>query len=782
MASKNTPPKKKTKRQAARKSKNSPSLKSKIVKLTIQLSLIFTCLLVFWMIYLNAVVRDRFEGRRFQIPARVYSEAQELYVGAPVRQSSLVSLLQQLGYRQSSDAYQSGRYSQEGSTVSIFTRGFRFWDGTEPAQELKIQFSADGISRLNSVQGDSVLLSRLDPLYLGQIYPGVAEDRILFRLDELPETLVLGLLLVEDDGFFKHWGISFRGIIRALFANISSGKASQGGSTLTNQLVKNLYLTPEKTITRKINEALMSVILEFHYSKNDILETYMNEVYIGQQGMRSINGFGLGAQFYFGTTLQGLEVHQQAMLVGLIKGPSYYNPRRNPERAKKRRNVVLSVWHEQKLLTDQEYDRAVNAPLDIADKPGQASYPAFMDSLRRQLARDYRKEDLLAEGLTIFTTLDPVAQKVLEAQVAASLSGSERNYGLEAGTLQGAAVLTRPSTADVLAITGSRDSGDIGFNRALDSRRPVGSLMKPAVYLAAFEKGYTLADTISDAEVTVAAGDGTLWQPRNYDQKVHGKPMLIDAMAKSYNQATARLGMEIGLVNVFDVIKRLGISDDIPLVPSVMLGAHGMSPFGVAQMYQSIAGNGFYSPLNLIRAVSHPELGVIQRFDLKVSKRFSPEDIHILQSALHEATVTGTAAKIQTSLPKAWWVAGKTGTTDENRDAWFAGFTGDRQLIVWVGRDDNAPTPLTGSSGALPIWIKVMSQLQPMQERRGTPISISYIDVNDAGIDVPDWCDNTRTLPFVTGTEPSRGLSCRSNESKPETEKPKWWQKVFGRS
>ena len=777
---KKTPPRsKKSKTTKARAKTKSSGFKAKLVKTLMQLSVISACLLLFWLVYLNAVVRDLFEGKRFQIPARVYSEAQELYVGAPVRRNDLLVLLDQLGYRANNQSFQAGRYSIGSDSIRVYTRGFRFWDGTEPSQILTIRFGPEGISAMTGSDGSNLLLARLDPLYLGQIYPGVTEDRVLFKLDEIPERLVLGLLLVEDDRFFSHWGVSFRGILRALLANISSGSAGQGGSTLTNQLVKNLYLTPDKTITRKINEALMSFILEYHYSKNDILETYLNEVYVGQQGSRSINGFGLGAEFYFGTTLQGLEIHQQAMLVGLIKGPSFYNPRRHPERAKTRRNTVLGVWRDQGLITADEYQYAVSRNLDISDKPGQANYPAFMDLIRRQLSTDYRKEDLLAQGLTIFTTLDPVAQKSLEENILNGVKAAEQRSEVVDGQLQGAAVLTRPSTADVLALVGDRDPRSTGFNRALDARRPVGSLMKPAVYLAAFEAGYTLADKISDDNVYVAAGDGTAWQPKNYDKQSHGSPMLIDALAKSYNQATARLGMEIGLANVFDVVARLGVEGDIPLVPSVMLGAHGMSPYQVAQMYQTIAANGFYSPLNVIRAVAHPDLGVIQRFDLKVSKRFEPEPIHLLQAALHEATLSGTSAKIASQLPATWWVAGKTGTTDDNRDAWFAGLTGDRQLVVWVGRDDNKPTALTGSTGALPIWIDIMSELDPLQERRGTPMNIEYIGVNTAGIDVPDWCDGVRSLPFVFGSQPATSLSCRSNEAKPETEKSKWWQKIF---
>lgn len=768
------------KRTASRKPKTASNRRSRVLRILLQLSIVCASLVLFWGLYLNAIVREGFEGRRFSIPARVYSEAQELYAGAPVRRNDLIALLEQLDYRRVSNPVQAGRYSVSSSAVEVYTRGFRFWDAEEPARRLKLTFNSDGIQSVRDQQGRPILLTRLDPLYMGQIYPGVTEDRVLYRLDEVPERLVLGLLLVEDDRFFSHFGVSVRGILRALVVNLTSGSATQGGSTLTNQLVKNLYLSPEKTITRKINEALMSLILEMHYSKNDILETYMNEVYVGQQGARSINGFGLGAQFYFGTTLQGLELHQQAMLVGVIKGPSYYNPRRNPERAEKRRNLVLSVWKDQALISDAEYQRAVQAPLDVADTPGQAQYPAFMASLRDQLSSDYRRDDLEAEGLSIFTTLDPVAQAILEQNVASGVSQAENRYGLESDVLQGAAILTRSSTADILAMVGDRNPKQAGFNRAADAFRPVGSLMKPAVYLAAIESGKSLASKVSDEPVFVQAGDGKVWQPENYDKENHGTPMLIDALSKSYNQATARLGMEIGLANVFDVINRLGVEGDIPPVPSVMLGAHSMSPLQVAQMYQTIAGNGFYSPLNMIRAVSHPEQGVIQRFDLSVSQRFKPSDIHLLQSAMHETTLGGTAARISRSLPSDWWVAGKTGTTDDNRDAWFAGFTGDRQLVVWVGRDDNQPTPLTGSSGALPIWIGTMAKLNPLQERRGQPADIEYLGVNAKGVDVPDWCDGVRSLPFKVGTGPARSLSCQSDKEQPETEDKKWWQKLLG--
>lgn len=747
----------------------------------LQASLIGLALLTAWMFYLNAVVRERFEGQRFTIPARVYSEAQELYAGAPLSADQAQALLEQLGYRVSERIDQPGRYQRSGQTIRVHTRGFDFWDEAEPSRTLVLDFSGGSLARLSDLGNEPVLLARLDPLFIGQVYPGNREDRLLMPLQTMPPTLVAGLIVVEDRRFFDHHGVSIIGIARALWANITSGSIEQGGSTLTQQLVKNLYLSPDQTLWRKANEALMALLMEWHYDKATILEAYLNEVYIAQQGQRSVNGFGLGAQFFFGTPLPALDIHQQALLVGLIKGPSYYNPRRNPERALERRNLVLRLWYEEGIIEQLDYQQAIRQPLDVSTAPGQASYPAFMDLVRRQLAAGYRKEDLLAEGLTVFTTLNPLAQRSLEGAVERRLPQVENAAG-PGEELETAALVSRPSTGDVLAMLGGRRPEVAGFNRALDARRSIGSLMKPAVYLAALEQGYTLATPVSDAEVTVSGADGQLWQPRNYDKESHGTPLLVDALANSYNQATARLGMEVGLANVFDVIERLGIEETPQPVPAVMLGAHGLSPFQVAQFYQTISGNGFYTPLNAIRAVVHPQQGVLQRFDLSVEQRFQPEQVFLLQDALHQVTLTGTARSLQWRLPQNWWLAGKTGTTDDNRDAWFAGYSGDRQAVVWVGRDNNAPMALTGSSGALPIWAELMNELSPIQERRGQPAQVDYLTVNDSGAVVPARCDGVRRLPFIKGTEPEAQRRC--NAAGPQSddngeERPSIWERLF---
>ncbi|MHA7880564.1 MAG: penicillin-binding protein 1B [Saccharospirillum sp.] len=746
-----------------------------------QLGLVLGALVVVWMIYLNAVVRERFEGQRFAIAARVYSEAQALYAGAPISADQTQQLLEALGYRRGPTASQPGRYSRNGQTLAVYTRGFDFWDGEEPAQRLVLTFDQGSLSEVRQVGGGAVLETRLDPLYLGQVYPGTREERVLVSLEEVPEELIVGLLAVEDRTFFDHWGVSISGIARALVANLRAGGVSQGGSTLTQQLVKNLYLTPERSLWRKANEALMALLMEWHYSKQEILETYINEVYLAQQGQTAVHGFGLGAQYFFGAPLQALGTHQHALLVGLIRGPSFYNPRRNPERAVARRNLVLDIWLEQGVITAQAHQEARQQPLDVSRVTGRANHHAFMDLVRRQLARDYRREDLLAEGLSIFTTLDPIAQADVERLTPQRLQQLEQGYGVETNALEAAVVVSRPTTGDVLALTGGRNPDVAGFNRALDARRPVGSLLKPAVYLAALEAGYSLATPISDAPVSVAGGDGQLWQPRNYDQVSHGAPLLVDALAHSYNQATARLGMEVGLPEVFNVMQRLGINSQLPAVPSVMLGAHGLAPIEMAQFYQTLANNGFYTPMNAIRAVTHPELGVLQRFELRAEQRFDPALIFLLNEALHEVTRNGTGRRLQALLPRDWWLAGKTGTTDDNRDAWFAGYSGERQVLVWVGQDNNEPTPLTGSSGALPLWADVMTALIPVQDRRTQPAGVAYVSVNDLGAGVPEACAEARWLPFVDGSQPSHYSRCNASPGDPEDAPATFWERLFGR-
>ena len=470
-----------------------------------------------------------------------------------------------------------------------------------------------------------IALARLDPAEIAQIYPAHREDRILVSLEEVPPLLVGGLLAVEDRDFFSHHGISPRGIARAMLANLRAGAAVQGGSTLTQQLAKNFFLTPKRSLSRKFNEALLALLLEARYEKPDILEAYLNEVFLGQRGRRAIHGFGLAAWYYYRRPLKELRIEELALLIGLVKGPSYYNPYRHPERARGRRNTVLDLMVKQAVIKRAEGERARARPLGVSPPSGssRSSYPAFVDLVRRQLRRDYDAESLRSEGLRIFTTFDPMVQASAEAALSEEVARLEAVSGAgDSAPLQGALAVTATGTGEVLALVGSRNPSDFGFNRALDAVRPIGSLAKPAVYLAALAHPdrYTLASRVSDAPVRVADEAGGDWVPRNYDGRSHGRVPLYEALAKSYNQATVRVGMDVGVDEVARYLHRLGVRRRLGAYPAMMLGAFDLSPVEVAQMYHTLASGGFRVPLRAIREVTDARGRKLSRYGVSVSR------------------------------------------------------------------------------------------------------------------------------------------------------------------
>ncbi len=463
--------------------------------------------------YLDFTVRARFEGKRFKLPAKVYARALELYPGQELSQEELITELERLHYRQVNEAPQTpGTFRSIGRTLALMSRSFVFADGPQDATWLRIDFAGDRLRAMTDSHGESLPLFRLDAPLIGGIYPGNYEDRILVRLSEVPESVTRALVAVEDKRFYSHHGIDPRGIARALFKT-ASGESIQGGSTLTQQLVKNFFLTPERTLRRKFTEMIMALLLEAHYSKQEILETYLNEVYLGQDGSRAIHGFGLAASFYFNKSITQLEPSEAALLVGMLKGPTYFNPRSHPQRALERRNLVLTQMEEEGFLSWADLQHAKAAPLAVVDRPpgGTSPYPAFLNLVYRQLTRDYRDDDLRSEGLRIFTTLDPVVQKAAETTLSRRLAQLDKMRGLPSGTLQGALIVTSPQSAEVQAVVGGRDPRFEGFNRALDARRPIGSLIKPVVYLTALQQPgkYTLATLLDDNPLVVKQA-GTL--------------------------------------------------------------------------------------------------------------------------------------------------------------------------------------------------------------------------------------------------------------------------------
>ena len=700
-----------------------------ILLLLIMLGMLCAVGLGIYALSLDGTVRSKFEGKRWAIPAKVYSRPLELYTGANLSKADVLAELELLHYRQQANYESAGVYSEQNGELYIHTRGFVFSDDTERSQVLKLRFQGNTISDLASTQQNSKGIVRLEPLVIGGVYPKHNEDRVLMQLKEAPKYLEEALLATEDKNFYHHHGVSIRGTLRAIFVNLTSGELRQGGSTLTQQLVKNFYLTDERSLKRKVNEALMAFLLEVHYDKKEILETYLNEVNLGQNGNRSINGFGLAAQFYFGQPISELSMHQIALLVGLVKGPSYYNPWRNPERALERRNVVLANLLNDGHISQNQYEKAKAKPLGILNTPtaGLSVFPAFLDVVRRQLKQEYQEDDLNSEGLRIFTTLEPrvqtVAQNAFNQQVAKLRAAGKRTQAL-----QGAVVIANPENGELLAVVGGYGTFT-GFNRSIDASRQVGSLFKPAIYLTALATGkYNLVSPIDDGPVQVQGQSGDVWSPENYDHQSHGIVPLYDALAHSYNQATIRLGMsqDVGISAVINTLKQLGVTQDLPNYPSLLLGTANLSPMEVLRLYQPFAANGFQSSPRTILEVVDAKGKQLKRNGLEVKQVFDPAPLYLINYAMQQTMISGTAASAYQRLPKDLVMAGKTGTTNEARDAWFAGYTGNYLAVVWLGNDDNKTTGLSGGTGALPIWTDIMSKLKPVSLQTVQPESVQW--------------------------------------------------------
>ena len=716
------------------------------------------------LIYLDSLVNSTFKDKQWSVASTVYARPLEIYEGLPLTLTDLREEMTLLGYHFVRNVNNPGEALVEQNKVTIFIPQFQFSDELAPAQKIKITLTNGYVSALESKNNKALV--RLQPLVIGGIYPSHNEDRILIQLADAPVSLQEILVAVEDKDFYDHYGISLRGIGRAVIVNIKKGGFSQGASTLTQQLIKNYYLTPEQTLIRKAQEALMAILLELHASKAQILEGYMNEVYLGQDGPRAIHGFGLASQYYFKKNLMDLSVSQQALLVALVRGASYYNPWRNPKRALKRRNLVLDIAVRENRLDVDVAELAKQTPLGIGDRSTSTTkrYPAYLDLVRKQLQNDYKAEDLSSNGLSIFTHFNPLIQETAESSLVKMIAKQKKSDA--SAKLQGAVIVTQPNTGAVTAIVGGSDTQYAGFNRAIDARRQIGSLMKPAVYLTALEQSeqYTLATPISDAAYEQTLDNGDSWSPKNYDLKDHGDVLLYKALAHSYNQATARLGNELGLDNILSTIKRLGVDSDIPAVPAITLGAAELSPLDVAQMYQTISSGGFYTPLLAISSVVDAHGEVLTSYPIDIQKRFNSSSIYTLRHALQAVTHEGSAKALQWLLPD-FAVAGKTGTTNDLRDSWFAGFSDDMQAVVWLGRDDNKSTGLTGSSGALRVWADIFKARaqQPLQNFPPKNVTLSWVD-GESGVGSEDRCDNAIQLPFVSGTEPEEEIRCSTTD------------------
>ncbi|MFK7731394.1 MAG: penicillin-binding protein 1B [Pseudomonadales bacterium] len=779
---------KRTTRKPARRKKKTTRRTFRPLLWLVRLGVLASIILIPLLFWLNSEIEQKFSSHEWTIPAKVYARPLELYVGSRLTRQELKQELELLGYKKASNINGAGSYTQQGSGVGFHTRGFQFGDGFERAVSVLAQWSGGELSQLATSTGQPLDLIRLEPMQIGGIYPGQNEDRLLVELSDTPKGMLDCLLAVEDRRFYEHPGISLRGISRAMLVNLRQGRFTQGGSTLTQQLVKNLFLSQDRTLSRKLAEIPMALMLDGKISKNDILQMFINEVFLVQDGNRAVHGFALASQYFFNQPLQELLPHQYALLVGMIKGPSYYHPVRHPERAKRRRDLVLSIMAEQGIMSEEEADYARQLPLSLNMRSKRSvRQPAYLDLVRRQLSEDYRLEDLQTEGLRVFTNFDPLVQLAAEksldlafADIDKRPARQDNNEATELPSLDAGMLVSASSTGDVVAIVGGRKPRFAGFNRALDARRPIGSLVKPAVFLTALERPdqFTLASYINDERFELPQPDGSVWAPDNFDKQSHGSVTLLEALSRSYNQASAALGMQLGIPAVRSTLSDLGVTGDIPELPSLFLGAIELSVMDVASMYQTIASGGFNTPLRAIREILDANGKPIKTYGLEIEQRIAPDTVHLLQYALQEAMRNGTGRSAYQFLPDSLAVAGKTGTSNDQRDSWFAGFSGDYSAVVWMGNDDYETTSLTGSTGALRAWSYLFRAISRESLEFVRPTGVVYVWTDrESGLLSAEHCRNTDYLPYVSGTEPIRQAACAEQGK----QRPNWLRWLLNR-
>ena len=767
--------KRRTKAKSANRKDRSGRLRRWLKRLSL-LALLGVLVLAGYMVWLDVQLRERLDSRQYQLPARVYARPLVLQEGMVMRPDELESEFAALNYNEVPAIEEPGQWQREGMVYLVWRRDFIHADKREPAAKVQFRLRNDELTNLRSESGERLKEFRLDAAPIGTLLGG-GDDRTPVRIEDIPPLLGATLIAVEDQDFVHHFGVSPRGIARAMVANFKAGGVVQGGSTITQQLVKNIFFDHKPSLWRKFNEALMAVLMEVHYDKAYILQEYINEVWLGQQGSRAIYGFGLASEFYFQKPLSQLEPHQIALLVGLAKGASFYNPWRNPERALERRNTVLDVMFEQGLIEKDQHARLRKKPLEVAaaGAAAQNPYPAFTERLLEELRPYYSVEELRTAGLRVYTTLAPSVQKLAEDAVSDGATKLEKDRGIQADSLQGATVVLENHSGNVLAMVGDRRPHYPGFNRALEARRQVGSLIKPAVYLTALEctHEYNLGTLIDDAPIREETADGQVWMPANFNNRSHGLVPLYVALSRSYNQATARLGLDLGIENVRQTIRRLGVQASLPRVPSLFLGAVELTPFEVAGMYQTMANRGEHVEPRTLLAVSDADGEQVQRFRPKSNRGVDEVPIYLLRYGLEQVMREGTGKSAYRRLPNSVPFAGKTGTTNNYRDSWFAGFSPGVTAVVWLGRDDNERTSLTGATGALTVWTDIMRKLPHRHGRIQAPRGVEWKPLNEQGQYMdPRNCQGGREIP----------VSVESRlETDPRCERRGWFRNWFDR-
>ena len=737
--------------------------------LLLKLFIVFVALMAIYGVYLDQKIRSRIDGKVWQLPAAVYGRMVNLEPDMSISKNEMVKLLEATQYRQVSAMTRPGEYTVQANSIEMIRRPFDFPDSKEGQVRARLTFDGDHLETIENLESNRQFgFFRLDPRLITMLSSPNGEQRLFVARNGFPDLLVDTLLATEDRHFYEHDGVSLYSIGRAVLANLTAGRTVQGASTLTQQLVKNLFLSSERSYWRKANEAYMAVLMDARYSKDRILELYMNEVYLGQSGDNEIRGFPLASLYYFGRPVEELSLDQQALLVGMVKGASIYNPWRNPKLALERRNLVLRLLQQQQVIDQELYEMLSARPLGVQPRGGVISpQPAFMQMVRQELQTKLGDKVKDLSGVKIFTTFDSVAQDAAEKAAVDGIPVLKKQRKLS--DLETAMVVVDRNTGEVRAMVGGAEPQYAGYNRAMQARRSIGSLAKPATYLTALSQPnqYRLNTWIADAPIALRQPNGQVWSPQNDDKQFSGQVMLVDALTRSMNVPTVNLGMALGLPAITDTWQKLGVAkDQLHPVPAMILGALNLTPIEVAQAFQTIASGGNRAQLSSLRSVIAEDGSVLYQSFPQAERAVPAQAAYMTLWTMQQVVQRGTGRQLGAKYP-GLHLAGKTGTTNNNVDTWFAGIDGREVVITWVGRDNNQPTKLYGASGAMSIYQRYLANQSPVPLNLTAPEDIVDMGVDDAGNFV---CGGgVRTLPVWT-TDPDS--LCQQNPTQQPTGNP----------
>ena len=742
----------------------------KVISIVVITGLVATLLLGLY-VYKQSV--GRFEIRRLSLPTRIYADYTPLKAGVPLSSDDLLEKLDRLGYREVPALAQPGDYQSKGGLLGIWTREFAHPSGKHPAQPVRIAFHNGAIQSVENVEEKrEVDNAALEPELLTSVLSDQLENRRPVTLKQIPQQLQDAVVVTEDIRFWHHPGVDPLGLMRALMRNIRAHGVAEGGSTLTQQLVKNYYLTPERTLKRKLVEAFMAIVLDARYSKQEILEAYLNDIYLGRNRSISIIGVGEASQFYFGKPVSDINAAEAALLAGMIRSPNNYSPFVRPDLAQQRRSTVLGLMVKNKKIDQATYDRAMATPLPKKpfrqQKTGLGSIPFYVDRVLQEMARDYGIKDVKGRGLQIYTAIDLNAQDAAAKTLDSSLRSLEKGSSTlrrAKNPLEGVLIHVDVPAGEIRALVGGRNYDVSQFNRALNARRQIGSLVKPFVYATAFEpslsqQNVTPATLVADTPFVLKRRFSEDWAPKNYEDHYHGTVTVQEALEESMNCASVRIGLASGIPGVIKTAHTLGVVSDIPDNPAMLLGSVGIPPIEMADAYSTIARVGSRLPLRTIRFVTDDRGKVVSAGDAVDAVQVYPaRDLYVLINVMKGVVDHGTAAGAR-SLGFKRIAAGKTGTTNDKRDAWFIGFTPSTLVLTWIGFDDNSPIGLSGGEGAVPLWTRYMNGATSGQQNNdfGPPDNISFteFDETSGGLATPTCPKNVIVKgAFKAGTEPT---------------------------